>query len=113
MEYGEGNQNSPSNESETEREVKPFADPEDAKEKHKKKFKWSRQQILTGISMSLINFTTQISFAVIAPFFPVEGENKGATSTEIGLIFGVFQLVIFLTAPIYGKFVSIFYITMY
>ena len=69
--------------------------------------KWTKSQILTAISLSLINFTTQISFAVIAPFFSVEAERKGATSTEIGFIFGAFQLVIFITSPIYGRYVSL------
>jgi len=53
-----------------------------------------------------MNFSTQVSFAVIAPFFPVEAAKKGASSTEIGLVFGIFQLVIFVTSPVYGKYVS-------
>ena len=67
---------------------------------------WTRDQKLTAVAMALMNFSTQVSFAVIAPFYPVEAAKKGATSTEIGLIFGIFQLVIFITAPLYGKYVS-------
>lgn len=67
---------------------------------------WTREQKLTAVSMALMNFSTQVSFAVIAPFYPVEAAKKGATSTEIGLIFGIFQLIIFITAPLYGRFVS-------
>ena len=74
-----------------------------------KQSKWTKEQLLTAISLSLINFTTQVSFAVIAPFFSVEAGKKGATSTEIGLIFGAFQLVIFITSPFYGRFVSSIY----
>lgn len=67
---------------------------------------WTRNQKLTAVSMALMNFSTQVSFSVIAPFYPVEAAKKGATSTEIGLIFGIFQLVIFVTSPIYGQGVS-------
>ena len=67
---------------------------------------WTRDQKLTAITMALMNFSTQVSFAVIAPFYPVEAAKKGATSTEIGLIFGIFQLIIFITSPIYGQSVS-------
>ena len=67
---------------------------------------WTRDQKLTAVAMALMNFSTQVSFAVIAPFYPVEAAKKGATSTEIGFIFGIFQLVIFITAPLYGKYVS-------
>lgn len=67
---------------------------------------WTREQKLTAITMALMNFSTQVSFAVIAPFYPNEAAKKGATSTEIGLIFGIFQLIIFITSPIYGQSVS-------
>ena len=71
-----------------------------------KKKPWTRDQKLTAVAMALMNFSTQVSFAVIAPFYPVEAAKKGATSTEIGLIFGIFQLIIFITSPIYGQSVS-------
>ena len=53
---------------------------------------WTRDQKLTAVAIALMNFSTQVSFAVIAPFYPVEAAKKGATSTEIGLIFGIFQI---------------------
>jgi len=37
-----------------------------------------------------------------APFYPKEAELKGATSTEYGLVFGVFELVVFITSPLVG-----------
>lgn len=35
-----------------------------------------------------------------------QAENKGATATEYGLVFGVFELVVFIISPIYGQHVS-------
>jgi Flp pilus assembly pilin Flp len=34
-----------------------------------------------------------------------QAERKGATATEYGLVFGVFQLVMFAVSPVYGKYV--------
>ncbi|XP_067934915.1 MFS-type transporter SLC18B1-like [Watersipora subatra] len=67
--------------------------------------KWTRKQILTAISLSLMNVSLCISFGIISPFYPTEAAKKGATATEVGLVFGVFQLVMFVTAPIYGIFI--------
>lgn len=36
-----------------------------------------------------------------------QAEKKGATAAEYGLVFGVFELVVFLVSPIYGQQVSI------
>ena len=71
------------------------------------KSKWTKKQILTAISLSLMNVSLCISFGIISPFYPAEAAKKGATPTEVGLVFGVFQLVMFVTAPFYGTFVSI------
>jgi len=48
-----------------------------------------------------------ISFGIISPFYPSEAAKKGASSVVVGLVFGVFELVIFITSPIYGSFVSV------
>ncbi len=37
-----------------------------------------------------------------APFYPIEAEKKGATATEYGLVFGIFELVVFLASPYLG-----------
>ncbi len=34
-----------------------------------------------------------------------QAERKGATATEYGLVFGIFEFVVFLTSPIFGKYV--------
>ena len=71
--------------------------------------KWTRQQMLTAASLSLMNISLCISFGIISPFYPTEAAKKGATTTEVGLVFGVFQLIMFITAPVYGSFVSTHY----
>lgn len=35
-----------------------------------------------------------------------QAEKKGATATEYGLVFGVFELVVFLISPLYGKYMN-------
>jgi len=37
-----------------------------------------------------------------APFYPIEAEMKGCTPSEYGLVFGIFELVVFLVSPIIG-----------
>lgn len=44
--------------------------------------------------------------------FFYQAENKGATATEYGLVFGVFELVVFLISPVYGKHVSILFVVL-
>lgn len=38
----------------------------------------------------------------MAPFFPTEASLKGVSTTIIGAIFGMFELVIFFVAPLIG-----------
>ncbi|CAG7829177.1 unnamed protein product, partial [Allacma fusca] len=65
---------------------------------------FSRRQVLTLLVFSLADFFSAIIISLQAPFFPQEAEQKGATATEFGLVFGVFELVVFITSPIYGKY---------
>ncbi|CAG7831972.1 unnamed protein product, partial [Allacma fusca] len=48
--------------------------------------------------------TTTVSLQ--SPFYPQEAEKKGATATEYGLVFGVFQLTVFITSPIFGTLIG-------
>jgi hypothetical protein len=36
----------------------------------------------------------------------LQAERKGASATEYGLVFGVFELASFISSPILGKYVS-------
>ena len=63
--------------------------------------------MLTAVALSIMNVSLCISFGIISPFYPTEAAKKGATTTEVGLVFGIFQLILFITSPFYGAFVSI------
>ncbi|KAF5270492.1 hypothetical protein FQA39_LY08370 [Lamprigera yunnana] len=41
-----------------------------------------------------------------APFYPSLAEQKGCSATEYGLVFGIFELVVFLVSPIYGQYIN-------
>ena len=71
--------------------------------------------MLTAVALSIMNVSLCISFGIISPFYPTEAAKKGVTTTEVGLVFGIFQLILFITSPFYGAFVSIIivYITNY
>ncbi|KAK9503715.1 hypothetical protein O3M35_010217 [Rhynocoris fuscipes] len=64
---------------------------------------FSKRQILTLVVFSIADFCNAICVSLQAPFYPKEAEKKGATATEYGLVFGIFELVVFVTSPIYGQ----------
>ncbi|CAH3980264.1 MFS-type transporter SLC18B1-like [Pieris brassicae] len=66
------------------------------------RFQFTRRQWSTIIVISIADFCNAICVALQAPFFPQEAENKGCTATEYGLVFGVFELVVFIISPFYG-----------
>ncbi|KAG5265770.1 hypothetical protein AALO_G00246190 [Alosa alosa] len=65
----------------------------------------SRQQILTMIAMSSINFSSMICYSVLAPFFPNEAKKKGVSQTVIGLIFGWYALCVLVGSLLLGKYI--------
>uniref|UniRef100_A0A0A9WX84 MFS-type transporter C6orf192 n=1 Tax=Lygus hesperus TaxID=30085 RepID=A0A0A9WX84_LYGHE len=64
---------------------------------------FSKRQILTLVVFSIADFCNAICVSLQAPFYPQEAERKGATATEYGLVFGIFELVVFLVSPFYGQ----------
>lgn len=69
-------------------------------------FNFTKRQWLTLAVMGLADFCNAICVSLQAPFFPNEAEKKGATATEYGLVFGVFELVVFIISPIYGQYIN-------
>ncbi|KAG6448008.1 MFS-type transporter SLC18B1 [Manduca sexta] len=65
-------------------------------------FDFSRRQWLTIVVISIADFCNAICVALQAPFYPQEAEKKGCSATEYGLVFGIFELVVFVVSPIYG-----------
>lgn len=64
---------------------------------------FTKRQWLTLIVISIADFANAICVSLQAPFYPQEAEKKGASATEYGLVFGVFELVVFIISPIYGQ----------
>ncbi|XP_044280332.1 MFS-type transporter SLC18B1 isoform X2 [Varanus komodoensis] len=56
------------------------------------------------VATASINFCSMICYSILGPFFPREAENKGANTTIVGLIFGCFALINFLSSLIMGKY---------
>lgn len=67
---------------------------------------FTKRQWLTLIVMALADFCNAICVSLQAPFFPQEAEKKGAVATEYGLVFGVFELIVFLVSPFYGQYLN-------
>lgn len=66
----------------------------------------SKRQLLAILIVASVNFFCSSCVSLQAPFYPAEAEKKGATATEYGLVFGSFELVGFLTSPLFGKIVD-------
>lgn len=67
---------------------------------------YSRRQWVTLVTFSVAQFFNAVCVSLQAPFYPAEAERKGATATQYGLVFGIFELTVFLVSPIYGKFLN-------
>ncbi|CAL8093265.1 unnamed protein product [Orchesella dallaii] len=67
---------------------------------------FSKKQWFLLLIFSIADLFAGIVYSLQAPFYPQEAEKKGATPTEYGLVFGVFELTMFLVSPIYGKYMS-------
>ncbi|CAI4224894.1 unnamed protein product [Auanema sp. JU1783] len=67
-------------------------------------FDLSSKEWLTIAMLAIANLSSTVAFSCIAPFYPNEAALKGMTETQTGMVFGVFELTMFLTAPIFGKY---------
>jgi len=63
---------------------------------------FTRQQWLTAITFIVVNFCNAMCVSMQAPFYPHEAEKKGCVPSEYGLVFGIFELTVFLVSPIIG-----------
>ena len=73
--------------------------------------KLSFKQCTTVAMLACANLFSTITYNCIVPFFPGEAQKKGLSTTEVGLIFGIFEFVTLIVSPLYGKYVS-FYLTL-
>lgn len=63
---------------------------------------FTRQQWLVTITFVIVNFCNAMCVSMQAPFYPHEAEKKGCVPSEYGLVFGIFELTVFLVSPIIG-----------
>ncbi|XP_030764996.1 MFS-type transporter SLC18B1-like isoform X1 [Sitophilus oryzae] len=64
---------------------------------------FTRSQVFTLIVIGIADFFNALCFALQSPFYPAEAEKKGCTATEYGLVFGIFEFVVFIVSPFYGQ----------
>lgn len=74
------------------------------------KKKWTRNQWITIMILSIFLFVSTVAYSLLSPFFPAEASKKKLSSLVTGMIFGFYELVIFLTSPFLGKMVSLAHI---
>ena len=53
-----------------------------------------------------LQFTVEVLYCKAYVIIYLQAENKGMSSTVIGLLFSVTEFVIFITAPFFGNYVS-------
>lgn len=56
--------------------------------------------------LACANLLSTVAFSCISPFFPGEARKKSLNTAETGIIFGIFELVMLVTSPLFGKYVS-------
>eukprot|EP00096_Caligus_rogercresseyi_P009882 TRINITY_DN3455_c0_g1_i1.p1 TRINITY_DN3455_c0_g1~~TRINITY_DN3455_c0_g1_i1.p1 ORF type:complete len:441 (+),score=64.81 TRINITY_DN3455_c0_g1_i1:89-1411(+) len=66
----------------------------------------SKRQKLIAVVIGTINFFSAICVSLQSPFYPDKALEKGATSSQYGLVFGVFELTVFIVCPIIGKYLA-------
>ena len=57
---------------------------------------------MVTITFIVVNFCNAMCVSMQAPFYPGEAEKKGCAPSEYGLVFGIFELTVFIVSPIIG-----------
>ena len=66
------------------------------------------EQLLVLITLIMTHLCNGMCVSLQAPFYTAEASKKGASGTECGLVFGIFELTVFIVSPIIGKYLPIF-----
>lgn len=67
---------------------------------------YTTRQLLVIFTYIYGNFFLAACVSLQAPFFPSEAEKKGASPSQYGLVFGIYELAIIFTSPLVGKLVG-------
>lgn len=73
-----------------------------------KKFNITRTQLIAISLLSLFYFISSSYYSLFAPFLPEQALKKDISLTQVGFIFGVFEFVLLILSPIFGKYVNHF-----
>lgn len=68
--------------------------------------RYTTRQLLKIFIYVYGNFFLAACVSLQAPFFPREAEQKGASPTQYGLVFGAYELAIIFVSPLVGKLVG-------
>ncbi|CAJ0584264.1 unnamed protein product, partial [Mesorhabditis spiculigera] len=60
----------------------------------------SSRDWITVTMLAIANLCSTIAFSCIAPFYPAEAALKGMSEAETGIVFGIFELTMFICAPL-------------
>jgi len=69
---------------------------------------WTKEQWLVVLIMAATHFANGMCVSLQAPFYPAEAEKKGVNATAYGMVFGIFELTVFIVSPIMGKYIPRF-----
>jgi len=64
---------------------------------------FTKEQWLTIITFVVVNFCNAMCASMQAPFFPREAVSKGLEVWHFGLVFGAFEITVFIVSPIIGS----------
>ena len=64
---------------------------------------WRGEQWMVMVTLCVTHLCNGMCVSLQAPFYPAEAEKKGASATQYGLVFGIFELTVFIVSPIMGK----------
>jgi len=68
--------------------------------------KMTRSQLSAVSMLSIYFFLTWSYFSLFTPFFPGEALKKEQNRSQIGIIFGILQLVLLILSPFFGKYMN-------
>jgi len=63
---------------------------------------FTKDQWLTIITFVVVNFCNAMCVSMQAPFYPREAVSKGLQVWHFGLVFGAFEITVFIVSPIIG-----------
>lgn len=66
----------------------------------------TKPQLITLVLLCSNFLVSSACYSLLAPFFPLVALEKAISKTQVGIIFGVFELVLLVLSPIFGKYVN-------